>query len=473
MGGHNPEVRWQVDWAGDGRFAHARSDITDRVPRFDVQAGSRIFAQRDEPTVAGATGSLLLDNDGGFFSGGDRALTAAQLAAPRRVRLTLDGGAWWLGSMHLAARRLGDTDLYRNGVLRSLTARAVTDPEYRYSAQGVTPAQAAAAVAAALGIAIDCRAGVGITFGNIEHDGTALYFLRDLARATGGMTVETMAGGWRVLKVADTFAVAPPADWPGRFGRAFGPLDDADSVDLIEWIRNSADIVGQSTQWQTQSGRVIVNSISVDVAARQRVWITIPRQRTATERGTAGPTFTTDQVTKIARNPRGQVESDRVASLEGVRYSAARDYQAEVWNKSSQTLTFSLSVTDTIDTLVAVPASRPMSVPASIATNGKRTATAPPWFDSQFTGVPAVWGEWLRWASVTPEVLEVTYPLRQPTRAMSALLRDRMVPGEKVVCEVGDETYTGAPVAVRLRGGTSEPTMLTAGVLLQHPVPAA
>lgn len=105
---YKPDIRWQADWAGDGRYAHAASELSDWLIGFWVAYGTSIGPYSGGIEFAEASGVLRLDNEAGRFDFIGGQIAGADLAKPRRCRLVCDGEIWWTGRLQIDLEALAE-----------------------------------------------------------------------------------------------------------------------------------------------------------------------------------------------------------------------------------------------------------------------------------------------------------------------------------------------------------------------------
>ena len=91
---YGDDISVLIDWAGDGRFAHARSDVSDDWIQASFQFGTSRRSNPQRPTIQAGAGNLVLIGEQ-FVPGRSSVWTLDQLQARYRVRVSLGTVVLW------------------------------------------------------------------------------------------------------------------------------------------------------------------------------------------------------------------------------------------------------------------------------------------------------------------------------------------------------------------------------------------
>lgn len=455
---YRPVQQWLVDWDGDGRFAHAQSDVTEDVRAYSVLAGSNPSLDGRRVAVGPAAGTLVLQSlDGKYDPDSSRQqVDETDLRSRRQIRLLEDDVIAWQGRV-APGRRTGDgADAIFTKPLEGERKDTLTANDRTLSHDGGTVSDLAAAYRRASGLSLDISQHdqpVGI----VRYRGNWVNFLGNFGRFAGGWVIEKMNGDWVFLRYHET----PDLPVAARLGVAYEPYyADLSIAERVGHTRNTAELQGQY-YFDDPDERVVARTTRLLPANQRNVLRATPRSDAAfqvleTTRTEVGPS---DSARIISQNADGSVTITTLGFPGPPREISLTTYGRVRTIQQATKLEMEISEFDSVDVF------------------GPRPLITPPWFTASYAEVATHFKPWLRNLSQPPEHLRITYSSWQRTRAQSNVLRDACVPGNAVDCDYYREdqlrTTPVAILAARLQGGfRREPTRTLYGVTRRSAPPA-
>ncbi len=255
---YRPDIRWQVDWNGNGRFDHPASDVTSDVHNYTVRWGSAAdtpqAAQvtRDSPdvTVVGgilsdtAVGSLeLYDRDGRFDPDNvNLAVDEENLRVPVQIRRVDDGFEVWRG---IGLPRYGvltrSTEVFSWDLVglhgEAMKARVeILEPNFGLLSQVTDDAD--------VPLNLATRAGGDVPLGLVTFAGARIKYFEAFGRLAGGWVLEDERGNWFLRTLLGASETTPVIELTLDYERYEGAV----LRELESLVRTRCRLASQS--WQ-------------------------------------------------------------------------------------------------------------------------------------------------------------------------------------------------------------------------------
>ncbi|MCY4121048.1 MAG: hypothetical protein OXG72_09035, partial [Acidobacteria bacterium] len=430
-----PDWRFQIDWEDDG-YRSQYADMTDAAASWDVRFGCNPNLDSRGPSVAEATGRLVVHNDGRFDPNSSKAvLSAAVLRSSHKCRITADGAVAWEGTAR-QLDRVGTGDVrFAAYSLRSANHQQLANRRINLDNETGDISSAVELVSSNTGIPIasDSSMPVGIMI----YRGPVARWLDLTGRYSGGWALEDKSGNWEL----HSWAEQSSRDVDVSLDLGYGPVERSLSVgERSGWVRNRCELRGW--EWGAADAERTLSVATRPLRRNQTRWV-----RLNVEPGTFRPVAWT----KFAVSP------DTAANIIAVDRSKLYAPRVRLQGVGDHVGAEEIRVTGTASVEEHQTVASQQLVCTEFGSRdvyGDSELIQPPWFSSGHAGADGTTRDFLRLLATPPVVLQATYPDLQDSSQRAARLVADAVPGNvaavQYVSEGRTRSLTGLILAARL-----------------------
>lgn len=441
-----PRVEWLAPLAG-----------SIDVSSYDLTVGNTVDAVSTQAVFAAASGSLVLDNLAGQLDDVDPGVVP--------VSCFVNGRRWWTGRVEASRsqRTLGSAT--ERWPMSSPSRHRLAEPLYFTSLAlqdvlGTRLSDIAAEWTTRTGVACTVDAPL-VRAGNMEHRGSAAFWLVSAAQFCGGWAFERLDGTVLVRSLERTRAAFSAASGVRVLDLGLSPLAESRVRDSGAHAGGEARLTGRRVAL-SPAGEQDRTAVTVTGSTRtQTVGLTVEahylHQIEVRVLDDNGDDVTTDQ-TITGTVPSATYTDDGLRDDSTLRVDT--------------TITFDADGTYTV--VLRARAGRFAPAHEKTIASGSRVNTYefPSWYgDTQtlFDRTTAVAESWLEYLTGDATVVEAVYPLHQSSVGNLTTLLEAADPGEPAYIDL-DRRYPCVVAGVRLTGPDSAlPTLTVTGLTVDDP----